>query len=108
MTLLHVVDRKFAQINLSGWELEAHNKRAAGRLDELKQRLQRAGGLADTELVSGTPWKEIVNRTRDERFSLVLMGSHGKGFFEEAMLDSVANEVSRQTELPVLFIPGRS
>jgi nucleotide-binding universal stress UspA family protein len=105
VTVLHVIDAKFAEVNFSRRELEDYRKRAAGQLDELKQRLQPSGGLVETELVSGTPWKEIVERTRGERYTLVLMGSHGKGFFQEAMLGSVANEVSRQSELPVLFIP---
>lgn len=106
ITLLHVIDVKFTGIYLSGWELEDYKKHAAGELHNLKQRLQNFGGLIDVELVSGTPWKEIVDRTRGDRFSLVLMGSHGKDFFQEAMLGSVANEVARQTELPVLFVPG--
>jgi nucleotide-binding universal stress UspA family protein len=105
VTLLHVIDAQFAEINLSGREVEAYRKRAAGELDELKLKLQGAGALVETELVSGTPWKEIVDRTGGDAFSLVLMGSHGKGFFQEARLGSVANEVSRQTELPVLFVP---
>jgi nucleotide-binding universal stress UspA family protein len=106
VTLLHVIDAKFAEVNLSRRGLEDYRKLAADQLDALRQRLQQAGGLVEADLVYGTPWKEIVERTRGERFTLVLMGSHGKGFFQEAMLGSVANEVSRQTEVPVLFIPS--
>lgn len=108
VTLLHVIDANFAEINLSGRELEAYRKRAAEQLEVLQQRLQVAGGLVETELVSGTPWQEIVDRTRLERYSMVLMGSHGRGFFQQAILGSVANEVCRQTELPVLLVPSRS
>ncbi len=106
VTLLHVIDAKFAEVNLSGRELEEYRKRAAGLLDELQLRLQAAGGLVEVELVSGTPWEEIVKRTRDGRFSLVLMGSRGRGFFQEALLGSVANEVSRHAEVPVILVPA--
>lgn len=106
VTLLHVIDAKFAEVNLSGRELENYRNRAAGQLEELKQRLQGAGGLVETELVSGTPWVEVTNRTRGDRFSLVLMGSHGRGFFQQALLGSVANEVARNAELPLLIIPS--
>lgn len=105
LTLLHVIDDKFVETNLSGQEAEDYGKRVDSQLNVLKQRLEKAGGQVETEQAEGAPWEEIVNRTRSDRFSLVVMGSHGRGFFQEALLGSVANEVSRQTELPVLFLP---
>ncbi len=105
VTLLHVIDAKFAEVNLSGGEPDAYRMHASGLLDEIRQRLEAAGGTVETELVSGVPWEEIVKRTRDGRFSLVLMGSHGRGFFQEALLGSVANEVARHAETPVVFVP---
>ncbi len=107
LTLLHVIDSKYVETRLSGQEAEAYRKQVDSQLNELKQRLEKAGGQVETELAEGTPWEEIVNRTRSDRFSMVVMGSHGRGFFQEALLGSVANEVSRQTELPVLFLPCR-
>ncbi|HDR47078.1 MAG TPA: universal stress protein [Geoalkalibacter subterraneus] len=105
LTLLHVIDNKYVETSLSGQEAEHYRKQVDNQLKELKQRLEKAGGQVETELAEGTPWEKIVNRTRSDRFSLVVMGRHGRGFFQEALLGSVANEVSRQTELPVLFLP---
>ncbi len=107
LTLLHVIDDKFVATSLSGQGAEDYRKQVDRQVNELKQRLEKAGGQVETELAEGTPWEEIVNRTRTDRFPLVFMGSHGRGFFQEALLGSVADEVSRQTELPVLFVPYR-
>ena len=107
LTLLHVIDNKYVETSLSAQEAEDHRKQVDTQLNELKQRMEKGGGQVETELAEGTPWVEIVNRTRSDRFSMVVMGSHGRGFFQEALLGSVANEVSRQTGLPVLFLPCR-
>ncbi len=34
------------------------------------------------------------------------MGSNGKGFSGELMMGSVANEVARLAEVPILFVPA--
>lgn len=106
VTLLHVIDANFAEVNLSGRELENYRNHATWQFEKLKQRLQGVGGLVETELVSGTPWVEVTNRTRGDRFSLVLIGSHGLEFFQQALLGSVANEVAQHAELSLLFIPS--
>lgn len=58
------------------------------------------------ELVrEGTAGDNIVDMARTRECSLILMGTRGKGITRELLLGSVAHQVARQAEQPVLFIP---
>lgn len=57
------------------------------------------------DLVLGEPAKEILARTKEGDFSIVVMGSQGKGFVKEILLGSVAKDVARHAGIPVLLIP---
>jgi nucleotide-binding universal stress UspA family protein len=108
VTLLHVQDRAYREIHLSGREAEARKGTDQERLDSLKVRLERLGVRIETELVEGIPREEILQRAAGGRYSLIAMGTQGKGFFRDALLGSLAHEVARRAELPVLFFPCRS
>jgi nucleotide-binding universal stress UspA family protein len=75
---------------------------------EAKARRLRMQGAAEVIplLVHGTPAGEIVERAARGGFSLIVMGGQGKGVIEELFLGSVANQVARRAETPVLFIPA--
>ena len=75
-------------------------------LDSKIRRLKERSTAAVTgEIVSGEPAMEIARWAKDGGFSLIVMGSRGKGVVKELFLGSVANEISRTAETPVLFIP---
>jgi len=80
----------------------------AGFLLESKVRRLRELGVPDVtpELVHGNPAAEILRRVKDGDFSIIVMGGHGKGIVKELILGSVANEVSRKAEIPMLFVPA--
>jgi nucleotide-binding universal stress UspA family protein len=48
----------------------------------------------------------IIQRSRSGQYSLIIMGSQGKGFNEALLQGSVACEVARHAAIPVLFIPA--
>jgi nucleotide-binding universal stress UspA family protein len=108
VTLLHVQDREYREIHLSGRQAEEQGRIDRERLDALQARLEGRGIQVETELVEGIPREEILRRAASGRYSLIAMGTQGKGFFREALLGSLAHEVARQADLPVLFFPGRS
>lgn len=60
----------------------------------------------DVELAWGNPGQEICKKVTDGKFSLVIMGSGGKGVVKELLFGSVANEVARHADVPVLLIPA--
>ncbi len=106
VTLLHVQDRARTERHLSRQGIEEQTGLDRERLERMEERLQNLGGLAEIDLARGIPIEEILQRTNSGTFSMILMGTQGKGFFREALLGSVANEVARHGGLPVLFIPA--
>jgi nucleotide-binding universal stress UspA family protein len=105
VTLLHVMDTEHSALHLSRQALEELRETNREQLEDLRKHLEKAGGRATVELVEGSPRKVILERVAKGDFSLIAMGTQGKGFFREAFLGSLANEVARQAELPVLFFP---
>ncbi len=55
-------------------------------------------------LRTGVPYREITALATDERADLVLMGTHGRGGIDRALLGSVADRVVRLAPCPVLTV----
>jgi len=65
----------------------------------------RAGGLsARAALRSGIAYQEIVALATDERADLIVIGTHGRGGINRALLGSVADRVIRLASCPVLTV----
>ena len=80
--------RKWAEAALEDWVSKA-----------------RAEGLsARAALPSGVPHQEIVALARDERADLIVIGTHGRGGINRALLGSVADRVVRLAPCPVLTV----
>jgi nucleotide-binding universal stress UspA family protein len=106
VTLLHVQDGSRIDPHLTQ-RLEESNKIDDERLQGMKLRLTDCGTTeVTTKIVYGSPTKSILDLARSERFSLILMGSQGRGYIEEVFLGSVANNVARLAPLPALFVPA--
>jgi len=106
VTLLHVQDRTKIENHLKE-RLEEFNQIDTERLAGMKLRLEEGGAASvEIEIPYGSPTQIILERARANSFSLILMGSQGKGFIREVFLGSVANNVARLAPLPVLFVPA--
>ncbi|MGH8698492.1 MAG: universal stress protein [Burkholderiales bacterium] len=67
----------------------------------------RAEGLTARVLVRlGVPHREILALTAYERADLVVIGTHGRGGVERALIGSVADRVVRLAPCPVLSVRG--
>jgi nucleotide-binding universal stress UspA family protein len=87
--------------------LEEFNQIDSERLERMRQKLMQCGAASvEFEIPYGSPTALILNWARNGLFSLVMMGSQGRGFFEEVFLGSVSHSVARLAPLPVLFIPA--
>jgi len=106
VTLLHVQDKTRIERHLKH-RLEEFNQIDRERLEGMKLRLEQCGATSvHMEIPYGSPTQIILERARANSFSLILMGSQGKGFIQEVFLGSVANNVARLAPLPVLFVPA--
>jgi nucleotide-binding universal stress UspA family protein len=52
----------------------------------------------------GTPAKAIMELAVAQQASLIVMMSHGRGWFKRAIMGSVADEILRGSLVPVLII----
>jgi nucleotide-binding universal stress UspA family protein/protein-tyrosine-phosphatase len=104
--LLHVQDRPRVEFHV-GRLVEEVTRTDAGRLEALRERLLgRVAVEVTTELVSGSPGREIAARAGRGDCDLVVMGSQGRGFVEEVFLGSASHFVARHAPLPVLLVPA--
>ena len=58
----------------------------------------------DIVVVRGDPVKEILKAADEKNCDLIIMGSHGYGALEDAMLGGTARRVLRRAKVPVLLV----
>lgn len=105
VSLVHVQDRTRLHPHLSD-RLEEFNRIDQDRLDRMSERLKAMGATdVSTAIDCGVPTERILARARAAGPTLILMGSQGRGVFEEMLLGSVANHLARLAPLPILFVP---
>jgi nucleotide-binding universal stress UspA family protein len=97
LTLLHVTPTEFKEGMSS----------AETRLEELAQELREEGATeVACRVRTGIPYQEILDAGGNREDALVVMGTHGRGFFPGAVLGSVGRQVVRQAGARVLLVPG--
>ena len=58
----------------------------------------------DAVVVSGTPHMEIVRLAQERKPDLIVMATHGRGFFAQALIGSTTERVLRHAPCPVLVV----
>ncbi len=87
---------------------EPGEKPFQNRLEDLKKRLLEKGqARVHLQVTPGHPLTIIQGAWMTNNFSLIILGTHGKGFVKEILLGSVANNVARLAPCPVLLVPAR-
>ncbi len=106
VTLLHVQEQAKIERHLKH-KLEEFNQIDTRRLEAVKARLEQDGATAvHVEIPYGSPGALILQQAQASDFTLILMGSNGRGVVKELLLGGVANNVARHAFLPVLFVPA--
>jgi len=66
---------------------------------------EAAGFIADEIIVErGNPVEQILKQAKERNCDLIVMGTHGRGTLEDAMIGSTARRVLRRSEKPVLVV----
>jgi len=55
-------------------------------------------------IVEGNPKREIVDHAAENACDLIVMGTHGRGGIDRLLLGSVAEQVVRRSDVPVLTV----
>ena len=77
---------------------------AVKTLGEWTSTAAAAGLSARWVLRTGVPYKEIVGAAARERADLIVIGTHGRGGLDRALLGSVADRVIRLAPCPVVTV----
>jgi nucleotide-binding universal stress UspA family protein len=83
---------------------EAARKWAGDKLGEWAAEARGKGLRARPTLRTGAAHEEIVALATDERADLVIIGTHGRGGVNRALLGSVTDRVVRLAPCPVLTV----
>jgi nucleotide-binding universal stress UspA family protein len=73
-------------------------------LDAVAVRLRAKGLRVRTILALGTPASEIAATARAERADLIAMTTHGRSGVKRVIFGSVAEEILRKADIPVLAV----
>jgi len=73
-------------------------------LEHFVQESKLPGAPLRQEVREGVPHAEIVEFAREERFDLIVMGTHGRGGLSHMLLGSVTEKVMRTAPCPVLTV----
>ncbi len=110
MAFVHVVDSSLgypADIGVPPNELTALAKQEAKKLvNDFRQRLPPQSAALEFIPVGG-PATEIVKAAKEWPADLIVIGSHGRGGVQRALLGSVAEGVMRHAPCPVMVVRAK-
>jgi len=105
VTVLHVQDRTQIAPHLEA-RIEELNTVDRARLERLQRRLLDIGAKqVDVALPYGNPAREILAMTEHGGVSLVVMGTHGRGYISNFVMGRVSHNIVRLSQVPALLIP---
>lgn len=106
VTLMHVQDKSRIEKHLEH-KLEEFNRIDTDRLNMLEKRLHEVGAEnVSIKILYGSPTSEILKELEKGDYSLVVMGSQGRGFIQEVFLGSVSHNIARNAPVSVLLVPA--
>ncbi|MGH7751972.1 MAG: universal stress protein [Gemmatimonadales bacterium] len=83
---------------------EGARKWAEGALEDWVAKARAEGLNARATLRTGVAYQQVVALATDERADLIVIGTHGRGGIDRALLGSVADRVVRLAPCPVLTV----
>ena len=106
VTIMHVQDKTKIDKHLLH-KLDEFNKIDAERIEMLRERLAKKGANhIEIKMPLGIPTAEILDEIATGNYSLIVMGSQGKGYFREIFIGSVSHNIARNAPVSVLLIPA--
>lgn len=105
VVVCHVMKDVFTETDLMHRMAQQLVRAHSEKLEALQQELQSDGFQVKACVLQGDKPYQAINRlATDEDVSMIVMGSHGKGFIEETLWGSVSQRVVEYSEKPVLVV----
>ncbi|MBW1645357.1 MAG: universal stress protein [Deltaproteobacteria bacterium] len=100
----HVIEAKICK-GCDASEVERLKKESNERLAAYCRELEQQGLAAEAHLYSGPSVPALIDLSREQKATMIIMGTTGKDRFREFWLGSVSHRVAEFSELPVLLVP---
>lgn len=86
------------------FDADQAQKETEKRLEVTKKELEERGLKARVIVRQGAPVEQLLDIADTENVSMIVLGSTGKGFFEEMLMGSVSESIVRKAKCPVMVI----
>ena len=108
LELVHVIEPILYPVELGYMALaqEDEQRRLQQVTDKLED-LARSLHLVprpESRVLTGAPWRELVEEAKTKRVDLIIIATHGYTGFKHVLLGSVAERVVRHAPCPVLVV----
>ena len=108
LTFIHIIDIQALQNigDLSGGGINDINfliEEEKPVLSKLKDECEKKGVKVKTTLTHGEPISVILETIKEGGHDLIIMGTHGKTGLTRLVLGSIAENVVRKSDIPVLL-----
>jgi nucleotide-binding universal stress UspA family protein len=80
---------------------------ARADLESAAQHLRVAGRMVRPEVAVGNPARCIVDAAAELRLEMIVMASHGRGALGRLIYGSVADQVGRESPVPIMVVRAR-
>lgn len=85
---------------------EEAKRRAAGKLEELLEKVKPGLTDATCQIAEGSPLHSLLDYVKEINADFVVLGSHGHGAIASLLLGSVAEGMVRKATVPTLIVPA--
>ena len=94
-------------------EIGTHNGGSSSKMSDLRRKIgaHASGTTPNINVLTGTPFVEIIRQTRKKAADLIVVGAHGEDFIKDFLLGTTAEKIVRKGDRPVLVVkqaPQRS
>lgn len=102
-TLIHVVESAAARyLNRNAYDTET--KVDTENLQKYAESLKEVGFMVQTRIGFGNPATELVKIVKDEKFDLMVMGSHGHRGIKDLIFGSASGKLRHRIDVPLLIV----
>lgn len=89
-------------------DLRRHDSKAEHYLADIAERLGQRGVTVETAIVSGEPAPVLIEQAQLRGAELIILSTHGRSGLGRWIYGSVADQVMRESTVPVVLIPSTS
>lgn len=86
---------------------EAAEQQAQRSMQKLMQKLQQARVKAESLLLKGVAYEQIVKAARSRKANMIVIGTHGRTGLSKLFMGSVAGRVVSLASCPVVVVRGK-